>query len=88
MVTMTGLLRLILLFWACYYLIRIVTRWFAAGRGPDGPRPEKTVQGEDMVRDPQCGVFLPRSQALRQVVDGELHYFCSEQCRRAFLDKP
>ena len=45
MVTMTGLLRLILLFWACYYLIRIVTRWFAAGGGADGPPPPKNRPG-------------------------------------------
>jgi YHS domain-containing protein len=37
-----------------------------------------------MVRDPQCGTYLPRTDALSRTVGGEKEYFCSEKCRDAF----
>ena len=40
-----------------------------------------------MVRDRICGTFLPRARALTLRVDGEEHFFCSESCRSAFLDR-
>ena len=39
-----------------------------------------------MVRDRVCNTFLPRNRALTASVDGQEHFFCSERCRRRFLD--
>lgn len=38
-----------------------------------------------LVEDPVCKVYIPMGQGLSVVADGQRHYFCSEQCRRAFL---
>ncbi|MEJ2199432.1 MAG: PP0621 family protein [Desulfuromonadaceae bacterium] len=46
--------------------------------------PQKTRQGEDMVRDPQCGTYIPRGDALEKTVGGQKHYFCSTECRDRF----
>ena len=40
-----------------------------------------------MVRDRICNTFLPRSRALTTRLEGQDHYFCSERCRRRFLEE-
>jgi YHS domain-containing protein len=60
-------------------LVRQVT-----GKRPTAPRKDKTARGEDMVKDPQCGTYLPRSDALTRQVKGETCYFCSEECRSKY----
>ena len=37
-----------------------------------------------MVRDPNCGVYIPRSDALRKRAGGNTYYFCSRKCRDEF----
>lgn len=35
-------------------------------------------------RDPICGTHVDVNVSVREVVDGETHYFCSERCRQAY----
>jgi YHS domain-containing protein len=37
-----------------------------------------------MVRDPQCGVYLPLSNALKRRIKGETVYFCSRECEEEY----
>ncbi|NOR49423.1 MAG: hypothetical protein GQ530_00120 [Desulfuromonadales bacterium] len=48
---------------------------------PPAPPPEKTSRGEEMVRDPECGTYVPRSDAVKLQSKGATHYFCSIDCR-------
>jgi YHS domain-containing protein len=48
---------------------------------PPAPPPEKTSRGEEMVRDPECGTYVPRSDAVKLQSKGATHYFCSTDCR-------
>ena len=48
---------------------------------PPGAPPEKTVRGEEMVRDPECGTYVPRGDAIQDQLKGKSHYFCSTECR-------
>ena len=50
--------------------------------GPDEARPRSG--GEEMVFDTVCNSYIPISSALSLKVDGELEYFCSEECREKF----
>lgn len=50
----------------------------ASGRRPDPQQPRK------MVRDPQCGTYLPEENALVERIGEERHAFCSEECRDAW----
>lgn len=66
-------------------LVRTVGRWLAVVFGPGGevrrtgrPPARKT---EDLVRDPVCNTYVPRSRALTAVVGGHAEHFCSEACR-------
>jgi uncharacterized protein len=40
---------------------------------------------EDMVRDPVCQLYLPRSEAIRRKIRGQEHFFCSPGCLDKFL---
>jgi YHS domain-containing protein len=59
---------------ALYWALRELT-----GSGSPDRRDVKG-EGEEMVRDPQCGVYLPLSSALKRRVRGENVYFCSREC--------
>ncbi len=82
---MIRLLLLALLFFLGYTLYDVFFRSLSGG-GKTPPK-EKTSRGEDMVRDPQCGMYVPRGDAVEKVVKGEKHFFCSRDCRDAFLQK-
>jgi hypothetical protein len=55
------------------------------GRGPGGGSPHAaTVYKGLMVRDPQCGVYLPENRSITEVTGGERIHFCSQACRSAY----
>ncbi len=81
------MIRLLILFLLGYLVFTWFRRLLRALGAPPPPPPEKTSRGEEMVRDPQCGTFLPRSDALNAQVRGETHHFCSPECRDAFRRK-
>jgi len=41
---------------------------------------------DEMVRDPVCGVYVPKREALTASSGGETIYFCSPQCRERYLE--
>ena len=64
------LILLSVFLWALRGLVRT--------RPPVPGKPGK--EGEEMVRDPQCGVYLPVSKAVSGRVGGKTEYFCSREC--------
>lgn len=78
-----------LLLWVLFGFVAY-TGFQAIKRALNAPRPkppEKTRHGEEMVRDPQCGTYLPKSEARPAQVDGQTHYFCSEKCLTDYRDR-
>jgi YHS domain-containing protein len=65
------------LFW------RLVDGVLAGARGDTGAgrRGRAPVK---LVRDPVCGTYVPPRAALSVTSAGSTHYFCSEECRKAF----
>ncbi len=81
---MRNLLLLFLIFfgfvWAVRQFLRPRKHVGPPSRGGSVPREE----GEEMVKDPVCGVYVPRSAAVTKGTSGGLRYFCSEKCRDEF----
>lgn len=72
------LLFLLLLAWAIRELL------FGSRRTVFPSSQPGNAGGEEMVRDPHCGVYLPRSEAVPRKVQGETSYFCSQKCADEF----
>ena len=52
-----------------------------------GTRADQTgEEGEEMVKDPQCGVYLSRRSAVHLRRIGKDLYFCSEECKEKYKE--
>ena len=67
---------------AFYWALRELLGSVSPGRGP------RKGEGEEMVRDPQCGVYIPVTSALKRRKRGETVYFCSRECEDAYNKRP
>lgn len=74
------LLRLILLALFFYVLLAVLRAYFSKQRATHA-RPSSTAEGEEMVQDPQCLSYVPKSDAVAQ--SGK--YFCSKECAKLYL---
>jgi uncharacterized protein len=69
------------------YFVYLGIRFFQnLGRAlrPSAPPPQQQLSGT-MVKDETCGIYVPKEEALREVIDGEERFFCSKDCRQKFL---
>ncbi len=51
--------------------------------GPSRPRSASQAVGE-LRKDPVCGTFVSTATAIQKAARGEVHYFCSVDCRDKF----
>jgi YHS domain-containing protein len=83
------IVRLIL--WAVvgFLVYTVVQAAWRAFHGTSTAAPPKTKSrsGEPMERDPQCGTFVPRGDAVEATVQGQRLWFCSTHCRDRFLQR-
>ena len=80
------ILVLILVFLLVGLIRSFVGRVLAASRARKrtGNRARKTISGQ-MVKDPQCGMYVATDLAVTARVKGDTLYFCSEECRNSFI---
>lgn len=45
------------------------------------------LDGDQMVQDPVCGVFVPKKTAIVQHVGGVTNCFCSQECAAKFQEQ-
>lgn len=80
----TAWLRVILPIIAFYLIWRFVS---GVIEGATGKSKVSKPKGVSLVKDPVCGIFVVRSRAVTIKRDGIVKYFCSDQCRRKYLDQ-
>ena len=49
------------------------------------PRSQKLPSGA-MVKDDICNTYLPKEDAIKETSEGKEYYFCSQECRKKFLE--
>lgn len=76
-----------LILWAVlgFLVYTIVQAAWRAFHAPPPPAPGQQPRGEVMERDPHCGTYVPREDAVAAVIGGEPRWFCSRRCRDEFL---
>lgn len=76
------IIRLIIFIFLVYILYRVTKNLF----GSKEKIRQKTTDGiiDEMVLDPACGTYIPRRDAIRQVVDGKEIFFCSDECASTY----
>jgi len=81
---MQSLLKIILvafLAYVVYSFLRFYQRLTGAARRPPRTRQSSGI----MVKDEVCNTYLPKEDAVREVIEGKEHYFCSQECRKKYL---
>ncbi len=67
----------------------LIYRWLRPKPDKSGPAGREASSGgmieDEMIQDPQCGAYFPRSSAVTAKVDGRTVMFCSEKCRDEYL---
>jgi len=76
------IIRLIFTVIIVYFVYRLVKGLFlpSGKRQENFPRKPASIQGEDLVKDPYCGTYVPVSTASKVSINGEELYFCSNEC--------
>jgi len=66
-----------------YFVFRFVQKIRLSGGSRDHG---KTGSGpvDEMVQDPNCLIYIPKSTAIRKSVGGETCFFCSRACAEEF----
>ncbi|MFB3121189.1 MAG: PP0621 family protein [Candidatus Binatia bacterium] len=77
------ILRLLIFFLFVYLLFLLIHSLLSGGRRRQNLKQPPSESGEEMVLDPQCQSYVPKEAALFR----RGHYFCSEECARAFLSR-
>lgn len=78
------LLRLLILALVLWIIVAALRAYFKAGHSRLSKRRDPhSLEGEDMVLDPQCQSYIPKGDALFQ--NG--NYFCSQKCAALHLNR-
>ena len=79
MIVMVRILIFILLITVAYVAFKALQRIVFSMKSKRGPG-TRGVEGGEMVQDPACGIYIPKTKAIEGHVKGGIHFFCSLQC--------
>jgi uncharacterized protein len=69
------------------YVIYLVYRFLTSFvRKASSPRPKARLSGM-MVKDEACNMYIPKEEAIKEVIEGREYFFHSKDCRKKFLDE-
>ncbi|HEX7126212.1 MAG TPA: hypothetical protein VF406_10650 [Thermodesulfobacteriota bacterium] len=77
-------MRLLVLIGALVLLVLLVRSMTAGGGRRTVEAARRRVAGEELVRDPICDTYVPRSAAVSAAVGGETRLFCSRACAERY----
>lgn len=73
------------------FLFYVGYRYFKSWKGrrirrrPFSDSAERRID-DILVKDPYCETYIPEREALKTKMEGRTVYFCSEKCRRSYLE--
>lgn len=81
------LIRLVFLVILFFLIKRLWLSLSGAVKSEGGLPPRDHEPLHPLVRDPECGLHFPQNDALTARTEQGLFYFCSRECRDAYLNK-
>jgi YHS domain-containing protein len=81
-----------ILSWLLLFLaLKSIARTFMAGvhRTRQAPRARSSERppapsGGELIKDPVCGTYVSAGASVTRTVNGQVIYFCSEECRKQY----
>ena len=73
-------LRIIVVLIVLRFVLRAIHSIAVASRPPAARKPAERVGGA-LVRDLQCGTYIPKERAITVGSGRHVQYFCSPECR-------
>ena len=72
----------LLLLWLVRALFRSVIEGFRSALAPRNAsrRPPAVRSGGELKKDPVCGTYVSTAASIARTVNGEVFYFCSQEC--------
>ena len=81
------LFRFFVLITGLWLLRRILGRVFTPSK-QSGAKDRKVATPNIMVKDPVCGMYMDSRLAVRLEDSDAQCYFCSEECKNKYLNRP
>jgi YHS domain-containing protein len=76
------LLTILFLLFVFYIVVKVLIGFaYLSSR----QRKRREQLGGEMVQDPVCETYVPKTAALAESVNGQTVYFCSQKCADAFF---
>jgi uncharacterized protein len=69
-----------------YYALKTVFSSAVKSYHEEGRQSDRRM-GEEMVQDPECRTYIPKTRAVTRRVGGKLCSFCSEACAQRYEEK-
>ena len=82
---MVGFLRFILFALLAYIVYKFIRFYQKLSQKSYSPPKSKQTSGL-MVKDSVCNTYLPKEDAIKEIVEGKEYFFCSKECRQKFLE--
>ncbi len=82
------LLALVGLLWTGKQVAHQISSAVRPGKQQSGKDPTAHGIEGDMVHDPVCQTYIPKSLAIQKTIDGKTVYFCSQECAAKFIGQP
>jgi uncharacterized protein len=81
------LILVALLIYVAIKILSLVGRYLHSQFSKPQDKAEENSTGiNEMVRDPICGLYIPSDGAVALINNGRMVHFCSETCRKKFLN--
>ena len=75
---MIRIIVLVILFFVLYWVVKAI---FLRPSGKIAGKRRNHIGSEEvMVKDPECGVYIPKNDAIASSINGRSQFFCSEEC--------
>ena len=82
-----GVIRWLLIIFLFYLIVKVLRGFIAPKPGEVGKSPKTAGRdNRELIQDPYCGVYFPRSEGVAHLVDGQVLYFHTTECRDKYLE--